>query len=86
MVIVITLLVLKKPSIPVITAGAVIGMIWGVIFQGLTPVQAISTAWTQIPKDTGIVFIDNISPIPITQAGCNLPGCRWSMTPLPGTG
>jgi Na+:H+ antiporter, NhaC family len=60
MVLVVLLLVMRKPSIPVITFGAVLGIVWGVVFQGLAPAEAIGTAWTQIPKHTGLVFIDNI--------------------------
>lgn len=60
MVIVVVLLAMKKPSIPVISFGALIGIIWGIIFQGLEPAAAIQTAWSQIPKDTGLEFIDNI--------------------------
>lgn len=73
MVIVIILLAMKKPSIPVITTGAVIGAVWGMIFQGLTPVEALSTAWTQIPKDTGLLFIDNI----LSRGGMN--SMLWSV-------
>lgn len=60
MIVVVVLLAMKKPSIPVISFGAVLGIVWGIIFQGLKPVQAISTAWSQIPKNTGLEFIDNI--------------------------
>lgn len=60
LIIVIGLLVMDKPSIPVITFGSVLGIIWGIGFQGLEPIKAIGTAWAQIPKDTGMVFIDNI--------------------------
>lgn len=60
MVLVVVLLAMRMPSIPVITFGTVLGIIWGMVFQGLTPVEAIGTAWTQIPKDTGLAFIDNI--------------------------
>lgn len=60
MVIVIGLLVLRMPSIPVICLGALIGVIWGVLFQGLAPIDAINTAWAQIPQNTGLDFIDNI--------------------------
>jgi len=60
MLIIIGLLAMKKPSIPVISFGAVLGIIWGILFQGLNPVDAIGTAWAQIPKDTGLKFIDNI--------------------------
>lgn len=60
MLLVVVLLAMKKPSIPVITFGAVLGIVWGIVFQGLSPIEAIGTAWTQIPKDTGLAFIDNI--------------------------
>ncbi|ADL12061.1 Na+/H+ antiporter NhaC [Acetohalobium arabaticum] len=60
LVIVIGLLIMEKPSIPVITFGSVLGIIWGIGFQGLEPVKAIGTAWSQIPKDTGMEFIDSI--------------------------
>ena len=60
LIIVIGLLVMDKPSIPVISFGAVLGILWGIGFQGLEPVKAIGTAWTQIPKDTGMKFIDSI--------------------------
>ncbi len=60
LVIVIALLIMEKPSIPVITFGSVLGIIWGIGFQGLEPTKAIGTAWSQIPKDTGMKFIDSI--------------------------
>lgn len=73
MVIVVAMLMFRMPSIPVITFGAVLGIIWGIIFQDLSPVKAISTAWTQIPKDTGMVFIDNI----LSRGGMN--SMLWSV-------
>ena len=60
MIIVIILLVLKLPSLPVITFGSVLGIIWGILFQGLNPVSAISTAWSQLSIDTGVDFIDSL--------------------------
>ncbi len=60
MVIFITLLVLRMHSITVICLGALIGGIWGVLFQGLAPIDAVQTAWAQIPQNTGLDFIDNI--------------------------
>ncbi len=60
MVLVVGLLALRMPSIPVISFGAVLGIIWGIAFQDLAPVEALGTAWAQIPKNTGLVFIDNI--------------------------
>lgn len=73
MVIVIALLAMKKPSIPVISFGAVLGIIWGVFFQELNFVDAIGTAWTQIPKNTGLEFIDNI----LSRGGMN--SMLWSV-------
>ncbi len=67
MVIVIGLLVLRMPSIPVICLGAVIGIIWGILFQGLEPIAAVQTAWSQIPQNTGLEFIDNI----LSRGGMN---------------
>ena len=60
MIIVIILLILRLPSLPVITFGSVLGIIWGIAFQGLHPVTAISTAWTQLEMNTGVTFIDSL--------------------------
>ena len=73
LVLVIVLLAMGKPSIPVITFGAVVGIIWGILFQGLSVVAAIGTAWTQIPKDTGLEYIDNI----LSRGGMN--SMLWSV-------
>ncbi len=73
MVLVVVLLAMRKPSIPVITFGAVLGIVWGIVFQGLSPVEAIGTAWTQIAKHTGLVFIDNI----LSRGGMN--SMLWSV-------
>ncbi|RDU25001.1 Na+/H+ antiporter NhaC [Anaerosacchariphilus polymeriproducens] len=60
MLVVIVLLILKMPSLPVIFLGSGLGIVWGIIFQGLSPVSAISSAWAQIPSNTGIDFVDEI--------------------------
>lgn len=60
MIVVIGLLILKQPSLPVITFGAFLGIVWGIIFQGLEPVKAISTAWAQLEMNTGVDFIDSL--------------------------
>lgn len=73
MIIVIVLLILKMPSLPVISLGAGLGIIWGIVFQGLAPVTAISSAWAQLPRDTGIEFIDKI----LGRGGMN--GMLWSV-------
>jgi NhaC family Na+:H+ antiporter len=73
MVVVLVLLVMRMPSIPVISFGAVIGIVWGIVFQDLSPVKAITTAWAQTPKHTGLVFIDNI----LSRGGMN--SMLWSV-------
>lgn len=73
MLLVVVLLAMRMPSIPVITFGAVLGIVWGMVFQGLSPVEAIGTAWTQIPRHTGLVFIDNI----LSRGGMN--SMLWSV-------
>lgn len=42
---VIALLILKLPSVPVITFGAVLGVIWAILFQDLPAVDAINTLY-----------------------------------------
>ncbi len=73
MIIVIILLVLKMPSLPVISLGSGLGIIWGIVFQGLSPVTAISTAWAQVESNTGIEFIDKI----LSRGGMN--SMLWSV-------
>ncbi len=73
MIVVIVLLVLKMPSLPVISLGSLLGIVWGIVFQGLTPVNAISSAWAQLPSNTGIQFIDSI----LSRGGMN--SMLWSI-------
>ncbi|HRL57811.1 MAG TPA: Na+/H+ antiporter NhaC family protein, partial [Lachnospira sp.] len=73
MLVVIILLILKMPSLPVISFGAGLGIVWGIIFQGLTPVKAISTAWVQLEMNTGIEFIDSL----LSRGGMN--SMLWSV-------
>lgn len=44
-VVVIVLLAMKKPSMPVIVIGALLGAIWAVVFQGMDIAHAIATAY-----------------------------------------
>lgn len=67
MIVVIGLLVLKCPSLPVISLGAILGVVWGVVFQGLDITSALSTLWKQIPMETGITFMDNL----LSRGGIN---------------
>lgn len=73
MIVVIGLLVLKMPSLPVITLGAVLGIVWGIVFQHLSPLQAITTAWTQLEMNTGVTFIDSL----LSRGGIN--SMLWSI-------
>lgn len=59
-IIVIVLLAMGYPSMPVIYLGAGLGILWGIFFQGLAPIEAVSTAWTQLPMETGVDTIDGI--------------------------
>ncbi|WP_078412830.1 Na+/H+ antiporter NhaC [Priestia abyssalis] len=59
-VFVIVLLALKKPSMPTITAGALLGAIWASLFQGMSFVDAIGTAYVGFSADTGIDFMDKL--------------------------
>lgn len=73
MIIIIALLVLKLPSLPVICFGALLGAIWGIIFQGHTPVEAISSIWAQMDMSTGVDIIDSI----LTRGGIS--SMLWSV-------
>ncbi|ADP32946.1 Na+/H+ antiporter NhaC [Bacillus atrophaeus] len=59
-VIVVVLLALKKPSMPVIVVGALLGAIWASVFQGMNFAEAIGTAYNGFHIDTGMKFIDGI--------------------------
>lgn len=50
----------KLPSYPVIMFGAALGLLWAVLFQDRTPVEAMSTLWAPLPIESGNAFIDNI--------------------------
>lgn len=57
---VLALLAIGMPSFPVISFGALFGMLWGIFFQDLTPSVAISTAWQPMGINSGISFVDDI--------------------------
>ncbi|UFT98824.1 Na+/H+ antiporter NhaC [Radiobacillus kanasensis] len=59
-VVVIILLALKKPSIPVITFGALLGVIWAALFQGMDILEAITTAYNGFTIESGIDFLDQL--------------------------
>ncbi|MCM1991654.1 Na+/H+ antiporter NhaC [Oceanirhabdus seepicola] len=67
MLIIILLLMKRKPSLPVITFGALLGIVWAIVFQGMDPIAAINTAYQPAGMDTGVAFVDNI----LSRGGIN---------------
>lgn len=59
-VLVIALLANKKPSFPVISFGAVLGVIWAIAFQNKDLISAVQSAWSPFSITSGVDFIDNI--------------------------
>ena len=59
-IIVLGLLALKMPSFPVISFGALLGVVWAVMVQGMDPIKAIDTAWAPFSIHSGVTFIDSI--------------------------
>lgn len=59
-VVVIILLALKKPAIPTIAFGALLGSIWAVLFQGMTILEAVNALYTGFSIDSGIAFLDEL--------------------------
>ncbi|EZH66587.1 antiporter [Bacillaceae bacterium JMAK1] len=54
------LLILRKPAIPVITFGALLGVLWAILFQSMDPVLAIETAYSGFTMDSGVEIIDSL--------------------------
>lgn len=59
-VLVIGLLAMKKPSIPVILFGAVLGSLWSFFFQGHTFLDSINILYAGNSIESGVAFIDNL--------------------------
>jgi Na+:H+ antiporter, NhaC family len=59
-VIVIGLLALKQPSMPTIAAGALLGAIWAVVFQGMDVEAAIGTAYNGFAIESDIQFMNDL--------------------------
>lgn len=59
-VFVIAMLALKKPSVPTIAAGALLGAIWASLFQGIDVSEALSSAYSGFSIHTGVEFTDNL--------------------------
>ncbi|MGG3338552.1 malate-H+/Na+-lactate antiporter MleN [Bacillus subtilis] len=59
-VLVIVLLAMKKPSMPVIVIGALLGAIWAVVFQGMDISHAIATAYNGFSIKTDVEFLNGL--------------------------
>ncbi|MDO3661600.1 malate-H+/Na+-lactate antiporter MleN [Bacillus sp. C28GYM-DRY-1] len=59
-VVVIVLLSMKKPSMPVIVIGALLGAIWAVVFQGMNPADAVATAYNGFSIKTDVEFLNGL--------------------------
>jgi len=57
---VIALLAMKKPSIPVILFGALLGSIWAYLFQGVSVLEALNSLYNGNSMESGVAFIDNL--------------------------
>lgn len=73
-IVVIALLILRKPAMASITFGALLGVIWAAVFQGMSVVDAIGTAWGGFSMDTGTEFVDEL----LSRGGIN--GMLWSIS------
>ncbi|MCP1267800.1 Na+/H+ antiporter NhaC [Aeromonas hydrophila] len=59
-VLVLGLLANRKPAFPVISFGALLGLVWAIAFQGMDPIKAMHAAYSPFPIVSGVDFIDNI--------------------------
>lgn len=57
---VILMLAFKQPSLPTIAAGSLLGAAWASIFQGMSFVDALATAYSGFSISTGIEFTDEL--------------------------
>ncbi|MGL4716390.1 MAG: Na+/H+ antiporter NhaC family protein, partial [Aeromonas sp.] len=54
------LLANRKPAFPVISFGALLGLIWAIVLQDMDPIKAMHSAYSPFAITSGIDFIDNI--------------------------
>lgn len=59
-VLVLGLLANRKPAFPVISFGALLGLVWAIVFQDMDPVKAMHSAYSPFAITFGVDFIDNI--------------------------
>lgn len=50
----------KLPSYPVLAFGAAMGVVWAIVFQDRSPVEALSASWSPLAVQSGNAFIDSI--------------------------
>jgi Na+:H+ antiporter, NhaC family len=59
-ILVLGLLANRKPAFPVISFGALLGLVWAIAFQDMDPVKAMHSAYSPFAIVSGVDFIDNI--------------------------
>ncbi|MCY8004294.1 Na+/H+ antiporter NhaC [Bacillus haynesii] len=59
-IVVIVLLAMRKPSVPTIAIGALLGAIWAAVFQGMNFADALGTAYDGFSIKSGIKFMDEL--------------------------
>lgn len=59
-VVVIVLLAMKKPAVPTISFGALLGVIWAILFQNADFIAALNTAYDGFSIDSGNAFMDEL--------------------------
>ncbi len=73
-ILVIIMVILKKPAIPVLMIGAILGGVFAVIFQGATFGEVIVSAHYGYVSNTGIEVVDNL----LTNGG--LDNLMWTFS------
>ncbi len=58
--VILALLAMKMPSFPVISLGAFIGVVWGILVQDINVLDAVNSTWAPIPVSSGVDFLDSI--------------------------
>ncbi len=65
--VVIILLIMRKPPVASIAFGALLGVVWATVFQGMGFFEALGTAYDGFALDTGVEFIDDL----LSRGGIN---------------
>ena len=50
----------RKPSFPVISFGALLGIIWAIAFQGMNFTAAMHSSWSLPTPNTGVLVLDKL--------------------------